>query len=255
MTRFSDHFSPGARDYAAYRPAYPASLIEAVAVLAPGRGLAWDCATGSGQAAVPLGALFDRVVATDASAQQIAHARPHPRVTYRVAREDDSGLPDGAADLVTVAQALHWLDLDRFYAEARRVLRPGGALAAWCYGLALVDPATDAAVRAFYDGRVGRHWPPERRHVDDGYRDLPFPFPERAVGPFQVRAELTRDELLGYVGTWSAVARCRETEGVDPLPELAHALAPHWPDPGQRRAVRWPIALRAGTRPGEERSE
>jgi SAM-dependent methyltransferase len=249
MTRYSDHFSTGARDYAAFRPDYPDALLDAVTALAPGRALAWDCGTGSGQAALPLAGRFARVVATDASEQQIAHARPHPRVEYRVAREDASGLPDGSADLVTVAQALHWFDLDRFYAEVRRVLRPGGVLAAWSYGLMLIDAPVDAAVRTFYDDRLGRYWPPERRHVDAGYRDLPFPFPAVPSGAWSMTGAMTRDELLGYVGTWSAVTRCRAAEGADPLTELARALEPLWPDRAERRTVTWPIALRVGRRP------
>jgi SAM-dependent methyltransferase len=243
---FADHFSAGAKVYARHRPRYPAALAQRLAELAPGRELAWDAGCGSGQAATLLAGSFTRVRATDASARQLAHAEPHPRVDYAHGREDASGLPDGSADLVAVAQALHWFDLEAFHGEARRVLRPGGLIAQWSYSLARVDPVTDAAVERFYRERVGRHWPPERLHVENGYRELAFPFESVEAGVFAMEAHLDRDAMLDYIGTWSAVTRCRETEGADPLPELAAALAPGWPDPGELRRVRWPLMLRVG---------
>jgi SAM-dependent methyltransferase len=249
MTTFSDHFSSCAGAYAAFRPAYPAALIDHLAGLAPGRELAWDCGTGSGQAAVLLAERFARVVATDASAEQIRHAAPHPRVTYRVGLEDGSSLDDGTADLVTVAQALHWFVRPRFYGEVHRVLRPGGVLAAWTYGMLEVSPAVDAIVARFYADRVGRYWPPERRHVETGYRDLEFPFPELEPGSWSTETRLTRPQVLGYVGTWSAVKECRAQEGVDPVTELERELTRAWSDSGEPRTARWPIALRVGRRP------
>ena len=147
---FSDHFSARAADYASSRPRYPSALFAWLATIAPRRTLAWDCGTGNGQAATALARRFARVIATDASAEQIANAAPNPRVIYRVAASERSGLPGGCADVVTVAQALHWFDLPRFWDEARRVLRADGVVAAWCYGLATVDPAVDDAVSAFY---------------------------------------------------------------------------------------------------------
>ena len=144
---FQDHFSAVAAGYARFRPRYPTELCADLAAAAPAHGLAWDCATGNGQAAVALAAHFARVVATDASAAQLARATPHPRITYRLGPERESGLDDGSVDLVTVAQAFHWLDLDAFYAEVRRVLRPRGALAVWCYDLARVDAAVAQSPR------------------------------------------------------------------------------------------------------------
>jgi SAM-dependent methyltransferase len=248
MGPFADHFSVCAGSYAAFRPSYPTGLIETLAGWSPSRQLAWDVGTGNGQAAVLLADRFARVVATDASAEQIAHARAHPRVTYRVAPEDDSGLPGEAADLVTVAQALHWFDLPRFYREVDRVLARNGVLAVWTYGLLTVDPEVDRAMQWFYTERVGRYWPRERVHVDLGYRDLPFPYREMETESWEFRSRLTRAQLEGYAATWSAVKECRVREHADPIPQLQAALRTVWPDPEQRREVVWPIALRAGRR-------
>jgi SAM-dependent methyltransferase len=246
VTGFADHYSRGAREYAAHRPGYPPALVARVAALCPRQGLAWDVGTGNGQAAHLLAAHFQAVRATDASAAQIGQATPHHRVTYAVAREDDSGLDAGSADLVTVAQALHWFDLTRFYAEVRRVLRPDGVVAAWCYGRVHVDTPVDRVVDAFYTRRVGRYWPPERRHVEVAYRDLPFPFDEVALDGGEMAARLSRGGFVGYVGTWSAVRRARDAEGQDPLREFAKELAVVWPDADQVRTVSWPIGLRVG---------
>lgn len=246
---FSDHFSGVAGAYAEFRPRYPDRLFEWLAAAAPARERAWDCATGSGQAAVALAALFERVVATDASAEQIDAATPHARVEYRVAPAEQSGLASGSADLVTVAQALHWFDRPAFYREAARVLRTDGVLAAWTYGHPYLDhPAADAVFQAFYSGTVGPYWPPERALVDAGYRTIEFPFPEIEPPAFEMETRWPLAALIGYVGTWSATTRFRAAHGIDPVPRLALDLAAAWGDPEEPRRIRWPLAVRAGRR-------
>ncbi|HRD64669.1 MAG TPA: class I SAM-dependent methyltransferase [Candidatus Competibacter sp.] len=244
---FTDHFASVAADYAGFRPTYPAKLFAWLADIAPGRTLAWDCAAGSGQASRDLALHFERVVATDASSAQIAAAMPQPGVEYRVAAAEASGLPDAAVDLVAVAQALHWLDLDRFYAETRRVLKPGGILAVWSYGVLSVEGATaNAQVEAFYRDTVGPYWPPERRLVESGYRTLPFPFAEIPAPAFDMEAHWTLSELLGYIRSWSATGRYIAERGHDPVAPLATELSPLWTPPHDRRRVTWPLAVRVG---------
>jgi len=242
----SDHFSAVADGYARYRPGYPPALFDWLASLPARRRLAWDCATGSGQAAGGLAAHFRRVVATDSSASQIAQAAPHPGVEYRVAPAEASGLPDAGVDLVTVAQALHWLDLPAFYAEARRALAPGGTIAAWCYNLLDVEPRVNAVIGRYYSRVVGEYWPPERRLLEAGYRTLPFPFLELEPPPFEMSAGWTLDHLLGYLGTWSATQRYRRVRGADPVALVAGDLRAAWGDPEEARRVRWPLYLRVG---------
>lgn len=245
---FRDHFSAAAASYAAFRPDYPRALFETLAELAPARDIAWDCATGSGQAALGLARCFDRVIATDASAAQIANAMPHPRVSYAVAAAEASGLPDESMPLITVAQALHWLDRDAFWREARRVLRPGGVIAAWCYGTLDVDPALDPMLQHFYSSTVGPFWPAERRLVERSYRDVEMPFEEVTLPPMHIERDFTLRELGGYLGTWSAVLRYREAIGRDPVEPLVRELAPHWGAADRPRRVRWKLGLRVGRR-------
>lgn len=243
---FRDHFASAATDYAAFRPRYPAALFAALAECAPGRRMAWDCATGSGQAAIGLAEHFEQVVATDASAAQLSAALAHARVRYREAPADASGLPPRSVELVTVAQALHWLDRPGFYAEARRVLAPNGVVAAWCYGLLELGAGLDEPIRAFYERTVGPYWPPERALVDSGYRTVDFPFAEVTLPRVAMEAELTLAELGGYLGTWSAVLRYRSAKGHDPVAPLLDRLRSAWGGPEVRRTARWPLTIRAG---------
>jgi SAM-dependent methyltransferase len=242
---FKDHFSKQADDYAKYRPAYPRELFEYLASLAPARLLAWDCGTGNGQAALGLAEFFGHVIATDPSEAQIRNATPHASVEYRVAPAEQTDIGAGTVDLVTVAQALHWFDHERFYAEAKRVLKPGGVLAAWCYGLNEIAPAIDPVVRHFYSGVVGPHWPPERRFIDERYASIPFPPGELVTPAFHIEAHWNLDDFIGYLNTWSATQRYRKAEGRDPLPALRDELIPVWGPADTLRSARWPIYLRA----------
>lgn len=244
---FADHFGVVARGYAGFRPSYPFALFEWLAGQAPARGVAWDCATGSGQAAVDLARCFARVVATDASAAQLAQAAPHERIEYRLAPAEASGIEAGSIDLIVVAQALHWFDVERFHAEARRVLKPAGVIAQWCYGLTRIDgDAVDALVQHYYSDIVGPYWPPERAHIETGYRELPFPFALISAPAFAMEVEWTLAQLTGYLRTWSATARYAQACGHDPVVALEGRLQPHWGPEGARRRVSWPLSLRVG---------
>ncbi len=246
LIHFKDHFSTRSSGYAAFRPSYPPALFSHLASLTPGHALAWDCATGSGQAARGLVAHFARVWATDASSAQIAAAVPNAGVEYRVAPAEASGLPNQAADLVAVAQAAHWFDLPAFYAEVHRVLKPGGLLALWCYERLSIEPALDAIVEDFYAGLLAPYWPPERRLVESGYRDLDFPFAELPAPAIPMTAAWTLDPLLGYFSTWSALKAYQKATGHDPLPDLRERLAAAWISLDQAKTIKWPLCVRLG---------
>jgi ubiquinone/menaquinone biosynthesis C-methylase UbiE len=240
---FKDHFSKQAADYAKFRPRYPHELFEYLGSVAPSRTLAWECATGNGQAAVELAKVFDRVIATDASEKQISEAQPHERVEYRVAPAEKSGIDSETIDLIMVAQALHWFDLDRFYAEARRVLKPNGVLAASAYNLLQIAPAIDKIVNRYYYEVVGPFWPPERALVEN-FEVLPFPSPEITPSAFEMVAHWNLEHLLGYLRSWSATQRFIAANNRDPLNEITKDLSAAWSDPNRTRRVIWPSILR-----------
>jgi SAM-dependent methyltransferase len=244
---FADHFSKVATRYADFRPHYPAALFDYLATLVPPDSTGWDCACGNGQATSDLAARFFKVFATDASREQIASATPYPNVEYRVALAEQSGLPPGSVQLLTIAQALHWFDLPRFYSEAKRVLSPGGVIAAWAYGINQVEgEAVNHLVQEFYSNVVGPYWPPERKLVEDGYRSIPFPFEEITPPPFRMEAHWDLDQLLGYFSTWSATNRFIKSTGQNPLQPLAAALERVWTPPASLKTVIWPLSLRVG---------
>lgn len=243
---FADHFSGVSAAYAAFRPRYPDALFDALAALAPAREAAWDCGTGSGQAALGLARHFTRVIATDASDAQIAAATPHPRVTYRVAPAESSGLEDRSVDLVAAAQAVHWFDRPRFWREARRVLRPNGVVAVWTYGRFEVTPEIDRVVQRFYREVVGPFWPPERKLVEERYKTLDFPFAELPAPELAIEGRLTLDQVAGYIRTWSATRGYIARHGRDPVDDLVAELAPLWSDRAMPRPARWPLAMRVG---------
>lgn len=244
---FHDHFSGIANRYADFRPHYPAALFDYLATLVPRSSLVWDCACGNGQATLDLAPRFDRVVATDASRDQIAWAKPHTNVEFRVVPAEQSGLPRESVGLITVAQALHWFDLEHFYAEARRVLAPGGVLAAWAYGIDVVEgEAVHQLVEDYYSNTVGPYWPAERKLVEEGYRTIPFPFAEIMPPTFRMEAHWTLEQLLGYFSTWSATNRFIKATCRDPLEPLSAALAREWGDPNLTRLITWPLSLRLG---------
>jgi ubiquinone/menaquinone biosynthesis C-methylase UbiE len=245
MSGFKDHFSRQSTAYSLHRPGYPVELIGYVASRAPDRTVAVDCATGNGQAAVQFAEHFDVVLAVDGSHSQLTRARKQARVHYATALAESLPVRTACASLIVAAQAAHWFDFDRYYAECRRALKPGGIVAAWTYQTFRIDPRIDASIGEFYSGEVGPYWPPERVYVEQGYRTLPFPLAEEAAPRFELETDWTLEQVMGYLATWSSVQRYKDARGLDPLPPVEARLRKLWPD-GEPRRVRWPIYLRIG---------
>jgi len=242
---FRDHFSKQAQTYARNRPHYPPRLFEYLASIAPGRDLAWDCGTGNGQAALGLARHFKRVVATDASADQINHATPHEGIAYCVEQAERVSLASDQVDLITVALAVHWFDLEPFYQEARRVLKPEGVLAVWTYYLPVIEAKIDLLLAAYYE-MLADYWPERFHFVDERYQTLPFPFAEMSPPTFAMKAEWDLNQIAGFLNSWSATRRYRETKGRHPLDEIWPDLVSAWGEATRRRVIGWPMFLRIG---------
>lgn len=239
-------FDRGGQAYARFRPEYPGELAAYLAALAPDARLAVDVGCGNGQLTGQLAEHFAAVVGLDPSADQVANAAPRANVDYRCAPAERMPLADHSASLITAAQAAHWFDLPAFYAEVRRIARPGAVLALISYGVLQLDEQLDARFQQFYWQEIGPYWPAERQLVDSGYATLDFPFAALTPPAMAIRLDWNLAEFLGYIATWSAVRRAREAGREDILQRFASDIAGIWGDPGGRRAVSWPINMRVG---------
>ncbi|MDQ3071959.1 MAG: class I SAM-dependent methyltransferase [Bacteroidota bacterium] len=246
---FKDHFSTQAEVYRQSRPTYPDALFQFLAKESPDATLAWDCATGNGQAAISLTPHFDHILATDASAQQIANGIPHPKIEYRIAPAEDSGIPANTVSLLTAATAAHWFDHTRFHAEAERVLKPGGLLAVWTYYFARISPAVDSVLDHFSEVLLKDYWPPERKYIDLKYSTLPFPFTEITTPQFKALAYWDCRQLMAYLSSWSSTQAYIKKHGRDPLSLIKYDLATAWGETPDIREVAWDIHLKAGKKP------
>jgi SAM-dependent methyltransferase len=240
---FLDHFSEAATLYAASRPQYPQALFEFIAAAAPATARAWDCATGNGQAAAGLARHFDAVEASDASAEQIAHAVAHQRVRYSVQPAEATDFPAAHFDTITVAQALHWFDVPAFFREARRVLRPDGLLVVSGYNWFKVDAPFDATFADAIHAPMRDSWPAQNALVWNHYRDIDFPFPRIDAPEIALKVDWTFPELLAFVHSWSGTRRHIATHGREFFDDAERRLAPLWGRPGERRRVTMPLTL------------
>lgn len=247
--KFIDAFSVTAERYATARPTYPKTLFETLAKLSPSTQSAWDCGTGNGQAAIGLAEFFESIDATDASAEQIARAQPHPRVRYHTVTAEASGLPDRSVDLVSVAQALHWFDRDRFFAEVHRIARPRALLAAYGYSWFYLTPTLDALTDRWLLQPVQSCWLANTRLLWDGYRTITFPFEEVAAPCIAIHLTWTLDQLFEYYLTWSAPRRKIDAEGDRFVSAARRAFESSWGDRTQPRHVVMPLSVRLGRLP------
>ncbi len=251
---YKDYFSQQSNAYRTFRPTYPDPLFSYLSSLCLHHKLAWDVATGNGQAANSLTTYFSQIIATDISRQQLSYTSPHPQISYWLS---DAGsekfytlegevrvIDDASIDLVTVAQAYHWLEHDRFHAQVERVLRPGGIFAVWGYGLLKVSAEIDLLVENFYSVTVGPYWPAERKLLDEGYRTIQFPFRELEAPEFVMKYDWSLEDLLGYLRTWSSVQLYIKERREDPVEAFGKVLSPLWGE--QKRTIAWPLMMRVG---------
>lgn len=247
--RFQDHFSEQAKQYAKHRPRYPGEIFDYLASIAPHKELAWDAGTGSGQAALELAQRFEKVIATDASADQIGNAFQHQRIEYRIEPAEKTSINSKSVDLITVGTAVHWFDFDAFYGEVRRVAKPNAVLAIWVYNLPSIEPSVDRSLDKYANKIVKPYWPERLHYLFDCYRTLPFPFEEITPPEFIMETEWRLDDLIGFLSSWSATQIHLKAEGVHPLEKILDELHASWGDTGQRKLVKWPLHFRVGKIP------
>jgi len=241
-------FEHGGRAYVRFRPDYPAGLTRFLAeTTAPPHDRAVDVGCGNGQLTVQLATYFNDVIGLDPSADQIANVIAHERVRYVRAPAENIPLPDRCAALATAGQAAHWFDLPRFYDEARRIGRQNAVVALISYGILRLDPSgLNERFSQFHRREIGPFWPPERRLVDTGYADIPFPFDELPAPEFSIERTWKLGDFLGYVATWSATQRVVEAGRRDILEKFASELSRLWGPEDRKRSVMWPISMRCG---------
>ena len=243
---FKDHFSDQSNLYNTYRPNYPDELFAWLAACTTGNDLAWDCATGTGQAAHQLAPYYAKIIATDGSEQQISNAEPGDNISYAVACETYPELKDHSVDLVTVAQAIHWFDTGKFFNEVSRVLKPGGAVAIWGYNLLSITPEIDVVINNFYWNTLRGYWPPERKILEDQYASIEIPLDEIGPPSFEMLKQWNLEQLVGYLATWSAVKNYRQTQHSDPIPGLLDQLSHLWAN-NDHMTITWPLTIRVAT--------
>ena len=241
---FKDHFSGHAETYAQARPSYPDALFDFLQAQCASHDLAWDCATGNGQAAEALARIFKQVIATDGSAEQIAQARPAANIVYRQAAAEERFLEANSCDLITVAQALHWFDLEAFFRNVEHSLKADGVLAVWNYGVHTINASIDAVVTRLYEDILGDYWPPERRLVENHYRDIEFPFVTSIEEGLSMERDWNMQQLRDYLHSWSALQRFMGKNGSDPFLFIEDDLKRAWGNDGEKRyRVVWPLTV------------
>ncbi len=243
---FNDHFSKQAKEYAQYRPKYPPELFEYLSGLVKERNIAWDSATGNGQAALGLAEYFEKVIATDASEAQISRAFPHPKIEYRIAHAESSGMESSSVDLITVASAIHWLDMEKFYAESKRVLKPGGVIAVWVYSGSDISPDIEDITHRFVSETLNKHWPKESAIAWDFEKEVHLPFEKIAVPKFRIDLHWSLEEYIGCLYTWSSTQNYIKALGVNPLDKLREQLLEVWGSENEKRTIIMPLQIKAG---------
>jgi len=245
---FNDHFSKQAKEYALYRPKYPPEMFEFLSGLVKEHSVAWDSATGNGQAALGLAEHFDKVIATDASEAQISRAFPHPKIEYRVAPAESSGLDSSSIDLITVASAIHWLDSEKFYSEVKRVLKPGGVIAVWVYDGIFINPEIDRVIHEYVSEKLDKHWPKQSAISWNFEKEIQLPFEKIDCPEFNIRLNWSPKDYLDFLYTWSSTQNYIKAHGSDPFDELRMQLLNIWGAENEKRPVKMPLMIKAGRR-------
>lgn len=243
---FHDHFSGHAQLYASARPTYPADLYKFLGEQSAAHDMAIDCASGNGQAAIALSEYYRLVLMSDASSSQLQQHQQDSvlqgNLFPAVALSERMPVRRECADLVTVAQALHWFDFDQFCSELDRLLKPGGLFAVWSYGIHSIEPDIDILIGRLYNDITGPYWTPERKMVENGYASYDFPFAEVSTPSFKLRKSWSIDQVLGYLNSWSAVQKYQRLNGHNPVELISDELSSIWGS-AETKEIVWPLTF------------
>jgi SAM-dependent methyltransferase len=242
---FKDHFSKQSSAYKAHRPTYEPRFFKTIASFANNHNLAVDIGCGSGQSTIGLEPYFQKVVGADPSFNQLSNADLGGNTSYFVCAAESIAMADNTFDMLTVGQALHWFEHDNFYSEARRILKPDGAIVVWCYGLFTIDEGVDSVINYFYHDVVGPHWPSERRHVENAYNEIPFEFVNVKRLKIDMTARWDVHAVIGMLSTWSATQKYQDAKKENPIQLIERDLTNAWGNAGEK-AITWPITILAG---------
>lgn len=244
---YIDHFNQGSDKYVCFRPDYPESLFTYLLSLVNKEANVWDCGTGNGQAAAALAREFRNVLATDINLQQLEVASQKNNIQYVCCSAEKTPFMQHTIDLVTVAQALHWFNLENFYEEVRRVAKPSSIIAVWCYSLGSINDNVDPLICKLYTDILGdEYWPRERRYIDDQYRTIAFPFRKIQSPSFTIEKKINFSSLVGYLHTWSAVKEYQQRKHSNPIDLVYELLVSAWGELQIERIIRWPVHLLVG---------
>ncbi|MBT8184655.1 MAG: class I SAM-dependent methyltransferase [Eudoraea sp.] len=247
MKKALDIFSKQAVTYKKFRPTYPQELYDEILQFVPERISCWDCATGNGQVAAVLSGYFQNVYATDISEAQLQHAVKAENIIYKEERAEKTSFAADQFDLITVAQAMHWFDMEAFNREAYRVAKNGGIIAIWAYGLLSIDKDIDKLLKEFCFKKLGPFWNDERKHVDSGYSTVVFRFEQISVEqPGEIKTRWNMAQLEGYLNSWSSVQHFKaQSKSIDPVPELMEKIRTLWGSNNHKR-INFPLYLKVG---------
>ncbi|MBB2146482.1 methyltransferase domain-containing protein [Pedobacter sp. LMG 31464] len=240
-----DNFSSQAHNYAQFRPKYPQALYDFLLKNINQLNTVWDCATGNGQVAFELAKTFKQVYATDISAQQLSNAPQANNITYKVERAERTDFENESFDLITVAQAIHWFNFEEFFTEVKRVLKPDGLFAAIGYGIMHISPEVDKVVHYLYEDILGKYWDEERRHIEDNYLNIPFPFTAIESPALEILTKWNFEQLVGYLETWSSLQHYIKANGENPMALVYEDLKKAWGN-NEQMAVHFPLLLKVG---------
>ena len=165
---------------------------------------------------------------------------------YSVQPSENTEFHDEQFDIVCIAQALHWFDLDQFWPEVKRVLKPGGLVAAWGYSWFPISAPVDRSIQEEVLEFLGPYWPEQNKLLWDHYRNLSFPFDPIQPPAIEMNVAWDLQQLFGYLRSWSATRRWLEEVGETQFQKAYQRTKAVWGDEKSKKRVKMDFCLVVG---------